>query len=412
MKNPRTRFLLASLLVTSLLLGGSLVASASRRSIPAPDSLYKYLTVFTEVLGLVQQAYVHETEVDTLMGGAYEGTADALDVFAVYVPANRADAFRAHLAAPPVDSGLFLVREKGWVYVATVVPHSPADEAGVEAGDLLARVGGDSTREMDVWEIEERLRGATTAPVDLEVLRRGERHELPLRLAAYSAPVVSRQVVREVPVLRVARFDSTTAAAVREELARADIGDKLVIDLRSIAGGDAEVAYAVADLLVDGELGSLQRRGQVVRRFGDQQKAVWHGHLAVLVDHGTVGAAEVLARVLEQGASASLVGEPTFGHAGRSAVLPVVHRRVAPADRCLLCGAGRGAHRSVPGARLRGARAAAQAEREGPLLRGPDPAARRRAPARRVAARDRPRSRLGALLVSRAHLSRTASGRA
>jgi carboxyl-terminal processing protease len=129
--------------------------------------------------------------------------------------------------------------------------------------------------------------------------------------------------VREVPVLRIARFAAPTPAAVDAELQKVARvhGDKLAIDLRGVAGGDPEVAYQVADLLVAGDMGTLEARDQVRQRFVAAGEPVWKGRLVVLTDRGTLGAAEVLARVLDEGAGATLVGEPTFGHAGHQGLV-------------------------------------------------------------------------------------------
>ena len=86
MTRGRLIFIFASLLTVSLVISGTMwAATSSRQGDDGNDSLYKYLSVFTEVLGLVQRAYVDQTEIEILMAGAFEGTADALDPFSLYV---------------------------------------------------------------------------------------------------------------------------------------------------------------------------------------------------------------------------------------------------------------------------------------------------------------------------------------
>ena len=75
----------------------------------------------------------------------------------------------------------------------------------------------------------------------------------------------------------------------------------------------------MADLLASGELGALKSRQEVRKRFAASGEPMWRGDLVVLVDRGTLGAAEVLAAVLDDAAQATIVGEPTFGHAGHRA---------------------------------------------------------------------------------------------
>jgi carboxyl-terminal processing protease len=322
MTTNRTRFLVVSLVVSAAFSAASWVAAQARKDTPDPDSLYKYLSVFSEVLGLVRHAYVQDTEVQRLMAGAYEGTADALGTFTVYVPADQVAEFRRVRSQPPRDAGLLLVRERGWIYVAGVAEGSTADTVGFERGDLVAEIDGEATRDLQVWQIEGHLQERAGQPVKMTVLRQGENHELvvPADSGRPALPATaSVQRVRGVPVLRIARFDAGTETAVAAEvqrLARAGEG-KLVIDLRGVGGGDPEVAYQVADLLLAGEMGTLKSRDQVRTRFSATGEPAWKGRLVVLLDRGTLGAAEALAVVLDQGADATLVGEPTFGHVGR-----------------------------------------------------------------------------------------------
>lgn len=322
MTGNRTRFMVVSAVVTMALTAASWLAAQSRKSAPEPDSLYKYLSVFTEVLGLVRQAYVKDTDVDSLMAGAYEGAADSLGPFTTYVPAARVAEFRRLREHPAPDTGLYLIRERGWVYVVGVAAGSAAQRAGFERGDLVSKIDGQQTRDLQVWQIEQSLAVRRGTTVAVSVLRQGEPKQLQLEVDEKSnEPVVSVQRVREVPVLRIGRFGKDTAAAVEGELqklVRTQV-DKLVIDVRGVADVDAETAFQVADHLVSGEMGTLEARDQVRQRYTAAGEPLWKGRIVVLTDRGTLGAGEVLARVLDEAADATLVGEPTFGHAGRQA---------------------------------------------------------------------------------------------
>jgi len=319
MTGNRTRFMVVSALVTLVMGAASWVAAQSRSQAPAPDSLYKYLSVFTEVLGLVRQAYVKDTDVDTLMAGAYEGAADSLGPFTVYVPPEQVAEYRRVHEHPAPDTGLYLLRERGWLYVVGVAAGSAAERAGFERGDLVSKIDGQPTRELQVWQIEQQLGTKRGETVAMSILRQGDAKTMQLKVEdASTEATASVKRVREVPVLRIARFDRGTAAAVEGELqklAKAH-ADKLAIDLRGVAGGDPEAAYQVADYLVSGDMGTLEARDQVKQRFSASGEPLWKGRIVVLTDRGTLGAAEVLARVLDEGAAATLVGEPTFGHAG------------------------------------------------------------------------------------------------
>jgi carboxyl-terminal processing protease len=171
--------------------------------------------------------------------------------------------------------------------------------------------------------VQKRLAGEPGEKIDMELIRLGEELEVSFELHGYEAPLALLDRVERdgavAGVLQVGRFEEGTEARVRALLTEAAAAgyDRLLVDLRNVADGDPRVAYAVAGLLTGGELGKLVRRDAVLSTFRGEADPVWSGRLVVLVNRGTLGAAEVLASVLRQNAGAELVGERTFGHAGR-----------------------------------------------------------------------------------------------
>lgn len=320
MTRGRTYFFLFSVVIVLALLGANMLGASAGDD--ADDSLYKHLSVFTEVLGLIRQAYVDETDVATLMAGALDGTTDALDPMSLFVPAAEVGGYLEARAAGNRFTGLTLLKERGVAYVVAVDPGSPAAEAGVAPSDLVAKIQGRSTRTMPLWEVQEQLVGAAGSRLELELLRLGETLNVSFELAAFDPPPVEftdSPGTEPVGIVRLARFEPATAAGVRRVLERAveEGRDRLLVDLRGISGGDAEAAYRVAELFVSGELGGLERKGNRLATFTGEAEPVWRGKLVVLISRGSLGAAEILATVLRQGAGAELVGERTFGWAGR-----------------------------------------------------------------------------------------------
>lgn len=320
----RFLFLLLSLaVVTPFVVAASQAAGASRdvakdsgKTEVEDDSIFKYLTVFTEVLGLVRNAYVEPTEPEVLMTSALDGTVDALDPFASFVPAAAVEKSGEVSRVGTSRSGLRLARERGMVFVATVDEGSPAAKAGVAVGDILAKLDGASTRQMPFWEIESRFAAAEGTHVDSEWIRRGEMKKVDLVLASFPAVAPSLSEQRGVPVLRIPQLGPSTVAQVRELLA-AQHATRLVLDLRGTTGSETRVAFDLGALFADGELGQLKVRDKSIETFADTTPNLFTGELVVLVDRSTVGPAEVLAALLQQRGGARLVGERSFGYAGR-----------------------------------------------------------------------------------------------
>lgn len=317
MTRVRLLFLLLSAVLVLPLLTGTLLGAAEREEGPREDSFYKYLSVFSEVLSLVRQAYVEPAELDRLMAGALDGTTDALDPFSIYVPARHVPAYLEAQEIGRRHSGLDLLRERGVVYVVGVVKGSPAHEVGVKPADIVAEIDGRSTRLMPLWEIQQVLSARPGTKIALELIRSGEPKEVAFDLRAYAVPAAAIERVEEEALLRIPSFEAGTAGQVRAALGTLGREGRLLVDLRGVGGGDAEAAYAVAELFARGELGELVKKGERVTGFEGDEPPVWQGKLVVLVDRGTLGPAEILATVLRQKAAAELVGETTFGHAGR-----------------------------------------------------------------------------------------------
>jgi carboxyl-terminal processing protease len=334
----RARFLLVSLVIVTLLGTASLLGAQVRRSSPEPDSLFKYLAVFTEALSLVRQAYVEDVDLQALLGGAYAGATEALDPFSVYVPPDKVARF-LRLGDPEAQSGLLLIRERGWLVVAGVLEGSPAQDAGLRRGDLVVKVGAEPTTMLEVWQVHEQLAAAGEEPVALEVVRRQDRKELSFTMAPWDREPVTSSTHDEISVLRISHFVESTAEAAARALAQLE-GDLLLVDLRGVVGGDAEQAYRVGELLASGELGSLKKKGEVQRRFVSGRDPVWSGTVAVMVDRGTLGASEVLAKVLAERVGAQVVGEPTFGHAGRQEVVRLTSGAVLKVTDAFYTGPG------------------------------------------------------------------------
>jgi len=210
------------------------------------------------------------------------------------------------------------VKDHGIAYVLSVGEGSPAAAAGIERGDVLAELGGADTREQPTWVLQRRLAGEPGEKIAARIVRQGQPSLKTLELGDYASVPPRLEEIRKIPVLRLARIEAGDAALVRDLLAplAEKKAPKLLLDLQGIGGGAADEAYAIAALFAQGQFGSLAGQGDAVREFKSETPPVWTGDLAVAVDGGTFGAAEILAAALEKRANAKLVGLKTFGWAG------------------------------------------------------------------------------------------------
>ncbi|MEE2776125.1 MAG: S41 family peptidase, partial [Acidobacteriota bacterium] len=191
---------------------------------------------------------------------------------------------------------------------------------GVLRGDIITRIDDQSTREMPLWEIEQALASAGGTSFELEILRGGESRRMMLELGEFESPAATLEEVDGYPILRIADFNDATRAQVAELLTGVE-RDELLVDVRGVAWGDISGAFAVSELFAGGELGFLMNRDGVLETYESKDPDPWSGRTVVLVDRGCQGASEIFAKVLRDSADADLVGQPTFGFAGRSRVI-------------------------------------------------------------------------------------------
>ncbi len=324
MSRSRIVFFLLSLALVLAIASGTLTRAAAEDD-EAEESLYKHLSVFTEVLNLIRRAYVEETSVDGLFAGALDGAADALDAFSTYIPASEEKTFRRVLEIGTGRSGTTVLKERGIVFVAALDPGSPGEQAGLRKGDILAKIDKRSTRGMPLWEIWKELAGEPGTRLELEVIRRGQPQDAELVLTDYGAPGPALEERDGIAILRPGRPAPETLPSLRalvEGLAESGDG-RLVVDLRGLAGGSAEIAYRIAALFASGVLGELRGQAGTLESFESEDEPIWSGRMVVLTDRGSLGASEILAAILDQAAGAELVGERTFGYAGRQSAVPL-----------------------------------------------------------------------------------------
>lgn len=320
----RLVFFLISLACLLPIATGSL-SGAPTKGDKREDSLYKQLSVFTEVLTLIGRAYVEETSVEELLAGAMDGATDALDPFSTYIPKEAVEEY-LKLGGAGIDrSGLTVIKQRGIALVAAVDPAGPGSSAGILRGDVLTEIDGQTTRGLPLWSIQNTLANTPGTEVIVKVHRPGGVQNVTIMLDDFAVAIPTLVQRKEAAVMSVGRFVTGADQDVGDLLGalRTEGEDRLIIDLRGHAGGGYEIAYEIARHFVNGDLGDLQERGKSVKHFATGDAPVWDGKLVVLVDRGSIGASEVLATVLRQGAGAQLVGERTFGYAGRLSLLPL-----------------------------------------------------------------------------------------
>jgi carboxyl-terminal processing protease len=292
------------------------------------DSTYGQLAVFNEVVRIVLDAYVDPVNLDRTMAGARLGLTEALDGDSAYL---EPEDFRAYQQPQHEDGdvGILVSRRFSFLMVVSARAGSPADKAGVKPGDIIKTIDGRHSRPLPAPVGQRLLRGAPGSVVKLTLLRAGSD---PIDIALtrerlVAAPPQSRVLEDGAGYLKVPEFPARVADDIRGELATLKRGGarRLVLDLRDSADGTPAEAARVAELFLHGGVVTRLTGNKVPEQVltADPARSAWDLPMAVLVDTGTAGPAEIVAAALLDSGRASLVGEHTFGRAAVQKAVPL-----------------------------------------------------------------------------------------
>ena len=323
--SPRGRLVIA--LVSTLLVGYVAVGSLLGRVLG--DTTYGQLAVFNEVVRLVLDAYVEPVNLDRAMTGARIGLTDALDGDSAYLDADELRAYQQPPREGDADVGLVLTRRFSFLMVAATRAGSPAAKSGVKPGDIVKTIDARHSRSLSPPAGQRLLRGEPGSIVKLTLLRAGSD---PLDVSIVRERLLPLTPERKMlpdgtGYLKVAEITPRAAEEVQGDLAalRRSGARALVLDLRGTGSGTVGDGAKVAELfLKGGAVGKLEGARTAEQVFNaDPAHSVWDRPLAVLVDTGTSGAAEVVTAALLDAGRGPVVGEHTFGRAAVQKLVPL-----------------------------------------------------------------------------------------
>jgi carboxyl-terminal processing protease len=315
----RTKFILTLLSATLTLytaVGGWISTRAQQ---PANDPNAQ-LRIFESVLQHIQSDYVDEPNMDKVRAGALRGLAYGLDPYSTYLTPEQVKDFNAGTKDNLAGIGAELSQVASYLYVIAPMKGSPADQAGIKAGDIIEYIDNKATRDISLYDAKQLLNGAAGTEVKLRVLRA---NSSPLTIsvkrgAARAATAEGRLDATKVGILRINSFADGEAADIRTRLQ--DLlkqgAQKIVIDMRNTAGGSLTEAVTVANLFIkDGVLAqTVGREGKALKTFtADPKTTIFNGPVVALIDNGTAGAAEVVASAIMERNRGQVVGEKSFG---------------------------------------------------------------------------------------------------
>lgn len=283
------------------------------------DGAYRQMHVYAEVLKRIQSDYVTEPNINDVTTGALHGLLESLDPDSSYLTPTEYKIYKDRPATGVAQIGVTVSKRFGYATIVSVVPGSPADHEHLSDGDVIESIGSQSTRELSLAVIRLMLEGKPATPVTISVVRprKADPDKLTITRTIATVPALSEEqydgssiLYFKPGVLTRERVDEIAA-----KLKAAGKAHKVLIDLRDCTQGDSSEGLRLANFFINqGTLATLEGQKFARQIFtADPAKFLTGAPVALLVNRGTYGAAELTAAAIEESKRGDVVGERTFG---------------------------------------------------------------------------------------------------
>lgn len=285
---------------------------------------YEYLDLFGEIFERVRGSYVEEVDEQKLIEAAIEGMLASLDPHSSYLPPKNFADMREQTKGEFGGLGIEVTMENGFVKVVAPIEDTPAANAGLEAGDFVTHIDGESVLGLTLSEAVDKMRGPVGSDIVITISRGGadEPFEVTITRAVIEIRAVRARAEGNVAVLRITTFNEQTYDNLEEAIKKmqAEIGEEqvqgYVIDLRNNPGGLLSQAIAVSDAFLDsGEIVSTRGRNlEEADRVNAREGDLTGGKpIVVLINEGSASASEIVAGALQDQRRAIILGAKSFG---------------------------------------------------------------------------------------------------
>lgn len=298
-------------------------------------SVYEQLDLFGDIFERIRAQYVEEVDEGDLIEAAINGMLTSLDPHSSFLSPEDASDMRVQTRGEFGGLGIEVTQENGFVKVVSPIDGTPADEAGIEAGDFITHVDGEPVLGMTLDEAVDLMRGPVGSDILITVVREGDTEPFDVTITrdTIKLTAVRTRTEGDAVILRVTTFNDQTYPNLESGLqeAVAELGgidnvSGFVLDLRNNPGGLLTQAIRVSDAFLDaGEI--VSTRGRELTD-SDRYNAV-EGDLAegkpivVLINGGSASASEIVAGALQDHHRAVVVGTKSFGKGSVQTVMPL-----------------------------------------------------------------------------------------
>ena len=298
-------------------------------------STYENLDLFGDIFERIRSSYVEEIDEEKLIESAISGMLTSLDPHSSYMAPEDFSTMQVQTRGEFGGLGIEVTQENGFIKVVSPIDDTPADNAGIEAGDFITKVDGESTLGKTLDEAVDKMRGPVGSEIIITVVREGvdEPFDVSIIRDTIEIKAVKARSEGKTVVLRVSSFTSKTYPNLKESLEKEinaagglEYINGVVVDLRNNPGGLLTQAIRVSDAFLEsGEIVSTRGRGaRDAERYNATPGDLTNGKpIVVLINGGSASASEIVAGALQDHHRAIIVGTKSFGKGSVQTIIPL-----------------------------------------------------------------------------------------
>ncbi len=305
------------------------------KSYSASDEIYKKIDVFSEVLDKINNEFVDDIDQNEVMDAAINGVLQSLDPYSAYLSPEMLKEMQTETSGQFGGLGIEVGMEAGVVKVISPIDNSPADRAGVKAGDYIVKINEIQVQGKSLTEAVEIMRGPVGSEIEITIRRKGVKKALIfniIREIIKIESVKSKVLDNTIGYIRLTSFNENSSNQIKNKIKELNNNKKIkgyILDLRNNPGGLLSQAIKISDFFLDqGEIVSTKGRKSSENKkwFAKDGDLIDGKNLIVLINYGSASASEIVAGALKDHKRAILVGENSYGKGSVQSVIPLQNR--------------------------------------------------------------------------------------
>ena len=327
--NQRRRLWMLGPMVVVALLSGVLIGKGWERTGHASET-YEELRTFSEVLTQVQKNYVDDTKVKDLVQGAIRGMLSTLDPHSAYMTPEMYKEMQVETKGEFGGVGIQIGVKENRLAVIAPIDGTPAQRAGIKAGDYITKVNEESTKDLSLMDAVQKMRGPKGTKVNLTIQRDGTSDPLQFTLVRDTIKIesVKSKVMDNIGYVKLTQFQEATGRDLGRVLKqfKDQKVQSTILDLRNNPGGLLTAAVEVSEqFLPNGKL-VVYTKGRESKKdewFAKGRDQMDDSPMIILVNEGSASASEIVAGALQDYGRAVIVGTTSFGKGSVQTILPL-----------------------------------------------------------------------------------------